>query len=120
MVWTYIQNNLLDLLFTIVTFILGCLYPGRKKMSHGRENEERAIAEGVQSLLRENIVANFNKYHQDRKHCPIYAKESLKRVYDAYHNLGGNDVATALYEKVLNMPEEPETTEKERSDENDE
>ena len=84
------------------------------------ERTSHAIAEGVQSLLRENIVANFNKYHQDRKHCPIYAKESLKRVYRAYHNLGGNDVATALYEKVLDMPEEPETTEKERSDENDE
>lgn len=119
-VWTYIQNNLLDLLFTIVTFILGCLYRDVRKRLMEEKTKSDAIAEGVQSLLRENIVANFNKYHQDRKHCPIYAKESLKRVYDAYHNLGGNDVATALYEKVLNMPEEPETTEKERLDENDE
>ena len=116
MVWTYIQNNLLDLLFTIVTFILGCLYRDVRKRLMEEKTKSDAIAEGVQSLLR----ANFNKYHQDRKHCPIYAKESLKRVYDAYHNLGGNDVATALYEKVLNMPEEPEITEKERSDENDE
>ena len=91
--------------------------PRRKKASGGRKSD--AIAEGVQSLLRESIVANFNKYHQDRKHCPIYAKESLKRVYSAYHNLGGNDVATALYEKILEMPEEPETTEKERSDEDE-
>lgn len=119
MVWTYIQNNLLDLLFTIVTFILGCLYRDVRKRLMEEKTKSDAIAEGVQSLLRENIVANFNKYHQDRKHCPIYAKESLKRVYDAYHNLGGNDVATALYEKVLNMPEEPETTEKERSDEDE-
>ncbi len=94
--------------------------PGRKKTSHGRENEKGCHCGRSREPLRENIVANFNKYHQDRKHCPIYAKESLKRVYDAYHNLGGNDVATALYEKVLNMPEEPETTEKERSDEDDE
>ena len=99
MVWTYIQNNLLDLLFTIVTFILGCLYRDVRKRLMEEKTKSDAIAEGVQSLLRENIVANFNKYHQDRKHCPIYAKESLKRVYDAYHNLGGNDVATALYEK---------------------
>ncbi len=64
-----------------------------------------AIATGVQSLLRESIVTNYNRY-ADKGSCPIYAKESLKNVYAAYHNLGGNDVATALYEKLLEMPTE--------------
>ena len=52
------------------------------------------------------FVANYNKY-QDKDYCPIYAKESIKRVYEAYHNLGGNDVATKLYHTMLDMPEEP-------------
>ena len=69
-----------------------------------------AIAEGVKGLLRESIVQNYNKY-QDREYCPIYAKESIKRVYEAYHKLGGNDVATKLYNTLLNMPEEPEEKE---------
>ena len=64
-----------------------------------------AIAEGVQSLLRESLVDNFNKY-SDRGFCPIYAKESIKKVYAAYHQLGGNDVATELYNKLLKMKEE--------------
>ena len=64
-----------------------------------------AIAAGVQSLLRESIVANYNSY-ADKGYCPIYAKESLKNVYTAYHNLGGNDVATDLYKKLLEMPTE--------------
>ena len=119
MVWTFIQNNWLEWLFSVVTLIHGCLYRDVRKRLEEEKTKSDAIAEGVQSLLRESIVANFNKYHQDRKHCPIYAKESLKRVYSAYHNLGGNDVATALYEKILEMPEEPETTEKERSDEDE-
>ena len=42
----------------------------------------------------------------DRGYCPIYAKETLKHVYEAYHNLGGNDVATKLYHTLLEMPEE--------------
>ncbi|MDB2176280.1 hypothetical protein [Blautia wexlerae] len=32
-------------------------------------------------------------------------------VYSAYHNLGGNDVATELYHKLLAMPEEQESEE---------
>lgn len=69
------------------------------------KKESNAIAAGVQSLLRENLVYNFNKY-TDREYCPIYAKESIKRIYNAYHNLGGNDVATELYHKLLAMPED--------------
>ena len=42
----------------------------------------------------------------------IYAKESIKKVYTAYHKLNGNDVATELYHKLLVMPEE----QKERED----
>ena len=77
-----------------------------------KEEQEKsaAIAEGVKGLLRESIVQNYNKY-QDREYCPIYAKESIKRVYEAYHKLGGNDVATKLYNTLLNMPEEPEEKE---------
>lgn len=77
MVWTYIQNNLLDLLFTIVTFILGCLYRDVRKRLMEEKTKSDAIAEGVQSLLRENIVANFNKYHQDRSIAPFTQKNLL-------------------------------------------
>ena len=76
----------------------------RLKEEH-EKNE--AIAEGIQSLLRESIVSNYNKY-SDKGYCPIYAKESIKKVYEAYHNLGGNDVATQLYKNILAMPEEKE------------
>lgn len=69
------------------------------------QEKNKAIADGVQSLLRESIVENFNKY-TDRGYCPIYAKESIKKVYNSYHKLGGNDVATELYNKLLAMPEE--------------
>lgn len=104
----FIQQNWLEWLFAIVTFILGCLYRDVKKRLQDEQLKSSAIAEGVQSLLRESIVQNYNKY-QDRGYCPIYAKESVKKVYKSYHNLGGNDVATKLYNTLLDMPEEDET-----------
>ena len=38
---------------------------------------------------------------------PDLRKGICKKVYEAYHTLGGNDVATKLYHTLLNMPEEP-------------
>lgn len=33
-------------------------------------------------------------------------KEALKRAYHAYHDLRGNDVATRLYNEVMELPTE--------------
>lgn len=97
----YIQANWVPWLFAILGVILGDII----RRLRNQKKESNAIAAGVQSLLRENLVYNFNKY-TDREYCPIYAKESIKRIYNAYHNLGGNDVATELYHKLLAMPED--------------
>jgi len=63
----------------------------------------RVIRNGVQCLLRAEIIRCYKEY-EDKHYCPIYAQESLKRMYKAYHALGGNDVATNLYERVLALP----------------
>ena len=65
----------------------------------------KAIKNGVQCLLRSEIISQHEKW-EARGYCPIYAKEALTRAYKAYHALGGNDVATALYEETMRLPEE--------------
>ncbi|MBQ8369628.1 MAG: hypothetical protein IJY35_06590 [Clostridia bacterium] len=69
-----------------------------------RFRRDKAISDGVQCLLRAEIIACHERYEADGR-CPIYAKESLRRVYEAYHALGGNDIATALYEETLALPD---------------
>ena len=64
----------------------------------------KAIKNGLQCLLRGEIIRSHEKYCE-REWCPIYAKEALTRAYAAYHALGGNDVATKLYEETLELPE---------------
>lgn len=68
-----------------------------------RKSRDTAIEDGLQCLLRAEIIRNHDKY-MERGYCPIYAREALKRAYTAYHNLRGNDVATALYKEVLALP----------------
>ena len=65
------------------------------------------IATGVQCLLRAEIIRSAEKYH-DKGFCPVYAREALTRVYDSYHNLGGNDVATELFHRTIQLPTDPE------------
>lgn len=53
---------------------------GHRNISRRLKAEQKknaAIAEGVQSLLRESIVRNYNKY-TEREYCPIYAKETIR------------------------------------------
>ena len=102
---TFIGAHWLEWLFTTVLAVLSWLFKLMRDQLKQEQSKNEAIAEGVQSLLRESIVSSYNRY-SDRGFCPIYAKESVKKVYKAYHNLGGNDVATELYNKILKMPEE--------------
>ena len=107
---SYISAHWLEWLFALLLAILAGAWKkvsDRLKLEH---DKNEAVAEGVQALLRESIVSNYNHY-LEKGYCPIYAKESLKKVYHAYHNLKGNDVATSLYKKVLDMPEEAEKKE---------
>lgn len=85
------------------------------KVKHKKQSAEEAaeqarrdeirenLALGTQCLLRAEIIRQHEKYI-DRGYCPVYAKEALTREYQAYHNLGGNDVATALYEQLMSLP----------------
>lgn len=69
-----------------------------------RRNERTEQLEaGVQCLLRAEIIRSHEKY-TERGKCPIYAREALTKVYKAYHALGGNDVATDLYNEIMELP----------------
>lgn len=70
-----------------------------------RENE--VVKLGIQAILRDSIVSNYNKY-KDRGYMPIYARESVKKIYEAYRDLGGNDVAHDLYEMMRHWDTDPD------------
>lgn len=104
---SFLQAHWTEWLFTAALAVLSWAFRGvRAQLKEEREHNEY-IAAGVQALLRESIVNGYNRY-SDKGFCPIYAKESIKRVYASYHDLGGNDVATELYQKLLKMPENRE------------
>lgn len=106
----YIEAHWVEWLFTLCLAGLTFAYKTLLTRMKAEQKKNEAIADGIQALLRESIVTNYNKYKQKR-YCPIFAKESLKKVYASYAALGGNDVATGLYKELLEMPTEKEDAE---------
>ena len=88
-----------------VPFVCGGIITGLIAYIKAMRRKTSAIEEGVQCLLRLELVRSHEKYTK-RGYCPIYAKESLKRAYNSYHTLDGNDVATDLYEETKALPTE--------------
>ena len=85
--------------------VFNILYTNHARKKALKSDDEQNIENGVQCLLRAEIIRSHDKYTA-RGYCPIYAKESLRRAYTAYHNLGGNDIATALYNDCISLPEQ--------------
>lgn len=88
-----------------VSFFLGGALAYLTARWKGLLKREKALQNGLQSLLRNTIIEYHDKY-TGRGYCPIYAKDALRRIYDAYHDLGGNGVITKLYEDVMKLDEE--------------
>ena len=103
----YFADHWTQWLFAGLLAVLGWGYRTVAARLKAEQKKNEAVSLGVQALLREAIVSSYNKY-SDRGYMPIYAKESIKKAYKAYAQLGGNDVAHELYQKMLKMEEEKE------------
>lgn len=75
-----------------------------------QKKKNTALEDGVQCLLRGEILRNYKEYSR-KGYCPNYAKEAENRAYNAYHALGGNDIATDKHDMIMKLPDEPEKKE---------
>lgn len=119
-IWVAIIGGAFTLINMILSTVSSFISKEQTKRAADQEAEHTALKQrmnqyleriddvevGLQSLLRLEIIRSHEKY-MDRKFCPLYAKESLTRTYKSYHKLGGNDVATDLYNELMDLPLEP-------------
>ena len=99
----FVLNNWIEWLMLGVFSVASLWHTRVMKAISDDRIKNKAVAQGVEALLRDRIIDCYNKYEK-KGTCPIYAKENVKRLYMPYHALGGNDVATELVEQLLQMP----------------
>lgn len=61
-----------------------------------------ALFAGVRSLLRKEIIDEYNHY-MDTGYIPIYALENVVEMYKAYHRLGGNGACTKIVDELKEL-----------------
>ena len=64
----------------------------------------RSVAEGVKCLLRARIIDLHGRTVVAGNPVTPDVKREAAAAYAAYHDLGGNDMATSLYHEIMNAP----------------
>lgn len=74
----------------------------------------KAVAEGVKCLLRARIIDLHGHTVGAGKQVTPDVKREAAAAYSAYHNLGGNDMATSLYREIMDAPTADNQTKEEQ------
>lgn len=67
------------------------------------QRETELTKQGILSLLRNGIIDCYCRY-QEKEYIPIYAMENVTKMYEAYHDLGGNGTITKIYKELEELP----------------
>lgn len=79
--------------------ILGFVSTKLKK----NKKKEKAIEEGVQALLRNELVRRYREY-EAKGEMSILDKENMEAMFIQYQNLGGNGTVKHLMDDLLQLP----------------
>ena len=90
---------LIGIFWGTILAILGYLF-GRIK---GLRKDNIAVREGVQALLRAQMLDDYNHY-MEKGYAPIYARENFENCYSRYHELGANGVMEDIHNKFMALP----------------
>ena len=103
----FVVKYWLEVAFGLIVACLTGLYRKLNKQMKEAKMRQEAMDAGMQALLRDRIVQAYNHYAVDKGFCPIYGKQNVEAMYNAYHALGGNGTVTRLKEQIDQLPTEP-------------
>lgn len=80
----------------------------RNKTKKNKEEKDRLekIEHGLMVLTRSDLMRLYDIFSR-KGYCPMSVKTSIEEEYIAYHELGGNGIATQMYEEILALPDHP-------------
>ena len=89
----------------LVEFVLTAVCGGLVVYLKGLRKKYSNMEKGICALLRSNIFEAY-KHYKAQGYIPPQERRMLEETYSAYHGLGGDDVATDLFGKMLRLPTE--------------
>jgi len=64
---------------------------------------EQATNIALRALCRDRILQGY-RYYKAHGGVSTFDLETMTKLYDAYHRLGGNGTITAVYDKICALP----------------
>ena len=96
--------NIIEMIVAyLVPTILGALIGFFSTKIKRNKKKDKAIEEGVQALLRNELVRRYREY-EIKGELSILDKENIEAMFKQYENLGGNGTVKHLMEELLTLP----------------
>ena len=106
----FIVKYWLEVLFgaicTIFSFLFKKVMTRQEEEKKKREEEEKkrkALENGVQALLRNELIKNFREYKL-KGEATLLDKENMEHMFREYFNLGGNGMMEEVHDEFLAIP----------------
>ena len=105
---TIVSNPELDSQFAIysaaaVVALLGVMLSNRRIEKKKADEENELVKSALRALLRSELMRTHHQAVRDG-HASTLDKEVMERTYQSYHRLGGNGIATNLYNEMMALP----------------
>ncbi len=86
-----------------VVALLGVTLSNRRAEKEKADEENDLFKSALRALLRSELMRIHHHAMRDG-HASTLDKEIMERTYRSYHNLGGNGIATTLYDEMMALP----------------
>ena len=99
----FILKYWLEFVFSAILGLIGFGFKTLKKRQDEQDKKNRAIENGVQALLRNELIRRYREY-ESKGEISIIDKENVEHMFEEYKNLGGNGTVAKMYEDLLELP----------------
>lgn len=99
----FIIKYWLELGFTVICGVFSFLLKKLATRQRDIREKQRAVENGVQALLRNELVRRYREY-EIKGEITILDKENIEHMFKEYKNLGGNGTVAKMYEEILSLP----------------
>ena len=99
----WIARYWMEWLFGIVAALAAASYRRISKHMRHTQKKDRALDDGMRALLRDRIISACDHYFE-KGYAPVYARENITSMYDAYHSLGGDGIVTDMVKQTMELP----------------
>ena len=95
--------NILQIILNyIIPLVLGGIIGFLSNKLKDKNKKEKAIEEGVQALLRNEIIRRYREF-ETKGEISILDKENLEEMFIQYKKLGGNGTVKKMMDDLLNL-----------------